>query len=172
MHPAQNCARTCPGLNLKPYETGLARLGLGGEVLATRYPRLCRVQIVGDTRAPDVAGHDLTCQAEAGLLDAAQPTRPSTLVADLTGSREAFAAALALLLGRERGHTERGRTVGCGTRRILRPHRAAWARPRRAESCRARRRITACCAPPTAGWPPPRWNRISGRAGRRRWAGT
>ena len=89
---------------------------------ATRACAACR-----SWATPALAGHDLTCQAEAGLLDAAQPTMPSTLVADLTGSREAFAAALALLLGRERGHTERGRTVGCGTRRILRPHRAAWA---------------------------------------------
>ena len=92
----------------------LARLGLSPERLTRDFPRLCRVTIVGDTRDPEAAGHDLTYQAEAGLIDPAQPATPRTLVADLMGSREAYAAALGLLLGRERGHAERERVVGLG----------------------------------------------------------
>lgn len=92
----------------------LARLGLSPERLERDFPRLCRVTIVGDTRDPEAAGHDLTYQAEAGLIDPAQPATPRTLVADLMGSREAYAAALGLLLGRERGHAERERVVGLG----------------------------------------------------------
>ena len=96
----------------------LARLGLSPERLDRDFPRLCRVTIVGDTRDPEAAGHDLTYQAEAGLIDPQSPTMPRTLLADLMGSREAYAAALALLLGRERGHeragAERQRMVGLG----------------------------------------------------------
>ncbi|WP_414656673.1 CoA transferase [Deinococcus sp. VB343] len=92
----------------------LTRLGLSPERLGRDFPRLCRVTIVGDTRDPEAAGHDLTYQAEAGLLDPRQPAMPRTLMADLMGSREAYAAALALLLGRERGQAERERVVGLG----------------------------------------------------------
>ena len=92
----------------------LARLGLAPERLGRDFPRLCRVTIVGDTREPDAPGHDLTYQAEAGLIDPARPAMPRTLVADLTGSREAYAAALGLLLGRERGQPERECMVGLG----------------------------------------------------------
>src|SRR5688572_1051684 len=47
---------------------GLQRLGLGWPALHARYPRLCHVAIVG-YQAPrqNVAGHDLTYQAETGL---------------------------------------------------------------------------------------------------------
>lgn len=92
----------------------LARLGLGAEALAARYPALCRVLIVGDSREPEEPGHDLTYQVEAGLLDPAAPVMPRTLLADVMGSREAYAAALSLLLGRERGSVERERVVGLG----------------------------------------------------------
>lgn len=94
--------------------SALARLGLSPADLETKYPRLCRVSIVGDTREPEVPGHDLTYQVEAGLIDPLQPVMPRTLLADLMGSREAYAAALALLLGRERGSAERERVVGLG----------------------------------------------------------
>ena len=48
----------------------LARLGLDWPTLSARYPRLCHVAIVGYP-APDEdrAGHDLTYQASAGLLE-------------------------------------------------------------------------------------------------------
>ncbi len=80
----------------------LQRLGLGWDDLHARFPNLCQVAIVG--LAPpreNEAGHDLTYQAELGLL--APPAMPRTLIADLAGAEQAANAALALLLGRERG---------------------------------------------------------------------
>ena len=109
----------------------LARLGLSPARLDRDFPRLCRVTIVGDTREPDAPGHDLTYQAEAGLLDPARPAMPRTLVADLLGSREAYAAALGLLLGRERGQPEREWLVGLGdaARFAASPHRVGLTAP-------------------------------------------
>lgn len=92
----------------------LARLGITVEALAAVNSGLCWVEIVGDTGAPEVPGHDLTYQVESGLIDPERPAMPRTLLADVLGSREAYAAALALLLGRERGRTERERLVGLG----------------------------------------------------------
>jgi alpha-methylacyl-CoA racemase len=80
----------------------LARLGLGWEPLHERLPRLCHVAIVGFPSPRDnEPGHDLTYQAELGLVDA--PRMPRVLVADMAGALEAVNAALALLLARERG---------------------------------------------------------------------
>lgn len=95
--------------------SALARLGLDGETLGRTVPRLCRVPIVGDTHMPEVAGHDLTYVAQAGLIDPTRPAMPRTLLADVLGGQRAYAAALALLLGRERGSPERERVVGLGT---------------------------------------------------------
>lgn len=92
--------------------SALARLNLSADRLSKHYPELCWVGIVGDTQAPEIPGHDLTYQAKAGLLDSKNPTMPRTLIADMMGSRDAYAAALALLLGRERGSSERHRLVG------------------------------------------------------------
>lgn len=80
----------------------LARLGLDTLELGTRFPRLARVAIVGHA-APEEErpGHDLTYLAPFGLLR--PPGLPRTLVADLLGAERAVAAALALLLARERG---------------------------------------------------------------------
>jgi alpha-methylacyl-CoA racemase len=81
----------------------LRRLGLSWSDLHGRHPRLCHVAIVGHP-APreDVAGHDLTYQAGAGLV--MPPTMPRTLIADLSGAQRVVIAALNLLLARERGH--------------------------------------------------------------------
>ncbi len=80
----------------------LERLGLGPAALRGRFPRLCQVAIVGyPGERRDHAGHDLTYQATLGLVD--PPALPRTLLADLAGAEQAVAAALALLLGRERG---------------------------------------------------------------------
>jgi crotonobetainyl-CoA:carnitine CoA-transferase CaiB-like acyl-CoA transferase len=82
----------------------LARLDLGWERLHDRFPRLCQVAIVG-FRAPQVdqAGHDLTYQATAGLLEpGGTGTLPRALIADVGGSERAVSAALSLLLARER----------------------------------------------------------------------
>lgn len=81
----------------------LARLGLAREGLIARYPRLSQVAIVGHSGpGEDVPGHDLTYQAGPGLLS--PPELPRTLLADLSGAERAVSAALALLLGRERGY--------------------------------------------------------------------
>lgn len=80
----------------------LQRLGLSWSDLHCRHRRLCNVAIVGYA-APrqDVAGHDLTYQAEAGLVTPS--AMPRTLIADLAGAQRVVIAALDLLLARERG---------------------------------------------------------------------
>jgi alpha-methylacyl-CoA racemase len=79
----------------------LQRLGLSWPDLHRDYPRLCHVAIVGHPAPRDgVAGHDLTYQAEAGLL--APGAMPRTLTADLAGAQQAVIASLDLLLARER----------------------------------------------------------------------
>jgi len=90
--------------------SALARLGVAADALAALNPRLCWVEIVGDADAPELPGHDLTYQLQAGLI--APPAMPRTLIADLGGARDGARAALALLLGRERGSLQRHRVVG------------------------------------------------------------
>lgn len=79
----------------------LSRLGMDWTTLHERFPRLCQVAVVGHG-APhqDRAGHDLTYQAEAGLLS--PPAVPATLFADMAGAERAVSAALALLVHRAR----------------------------------------------------------------------
>ena len=80
----------------------LTRLGLGWPDLHVRHPHLCHVAITGYAAAyAKRPGHDLTYQAQAGLLD--PPAMPRTLVVDLAGGERAAGTALALLLGRARG---------------------------------------------------------------------
>ena len=80
----------------------LERLGLGWPALHETYPRLCQVAIVGyPAPRENEAGHDLTYQATLGLLT--PPHMPRTLIADMAGTEQTVSAALALLLGRERG---------------------------------------------------------------------
>lgn len=80
----------------------LERLGLGWSTLHQKYPRLCQVAIVGyPAPRENEAGHDLTYQAALGLLT--PPHMPRTLLADMAGAEQTAGAALALLLGRERG---------------------------------------------------------------------
>ena len=79
----------------------LARLGLDWTSLEKRYPRLCQVAIVGyPAPRENEAGHDLTYQANLGLL--APPQMPRTLLADMAGAEQTVSAALELLLTRER----------------------------------------------------------------------
>jgi crotonobetainyl-CoA:carnitine CoA-transferase CaiB-like acyl-CoA transferase len=79
----------------------LQRLGLSWGEIHDRHPRVCHVAIVGyaSPRA-DLAGHDLTYQAEAGLVT--PPALPRSLIADLAGAQRAVSAALELLFVRER----------------------------------------------------------------------
>lgn len=81
----------------------LERLGLGPAELRANFPSLCHVAICGEA-APhdDRAGHDLTYQAQAGLLD--PPAMPRSVFADLFAAERAVAAAYRLLFERERGN--------------------------------------------------------------------
>jgi alpha-methylacyl-CoA racemase len=89
--------------------TSLQRIGLSWPDVAARHPRLCHVEVVGYS-APreEIGGHDLTYQAEAGLITA--PGMPRTLIADLAGAQRVVIAALDLLLVRQRtgeaGHAQ------------------------------------------------------------------
>jgi crotonobetainyl-CoA:carnitine CoA-transferase CaiB-like acyl-CoA transferase len=79
--------------------SALFRLGLGWDFLGPKYPKLCHVEIIGhpppDEERP---GHDLTYQAENGLLS--PPQMPSILLADFFGAEIAVQAALLLLVQR------------------------------------------------------------------------
>ncbi len=80
----------------------LFRLGLGWEELHRKFPHLCHVAIIGyPSPRENEAGHDLTYQASLGLLN--PPHMPRTLLADMAGAEQTVSAAVALLLGRERG---------------------------------------------------------------------
>ena len=79
----------------------LARLGLDAASLARDYPALRHLNIVGDTANPGQAGHDLTYQAQHGLL---RQQMPLTLVADLVGAERAYAAAIELMIAAPGSH--------------------------------------------------------------------
>ena len=72
----------------------LVRLGLDAASLGREFPRLRHLNIVGDTSAPEHAGHDLTYLAQHGLV---QRALPLTLVADLIGAERACAAVMGLM---------------------------------------------------------------------------
>lgn len=88
--------------------SALSRLGLDWARLHARHPRLCHIAIVGEA-APndDRAGHDLTYQAQAGLVD--PPAMPRSVFADLFAAERAVAATYRALFERER--TQRGTRV-------------------------------------------------------------
>lgn len=77
----------------------LRRLGLTWKRLRETNPGLSHLAIVGHP-APDeeLAGHDLTYQASAGLVR--PPHLPPTLLADMIAAERATSEALALLAGR------------------------------------------------------------------------
>lgn len=77
----------------------LARRGLDADALARRYPQLCRVAVVGEAgKRADHAGHDLTYQANAGLL--APPAHPRTVFADMFAAERTLAAVYRLAFRR------------------------------------------------------------------------
>lgn len=79
----------------------LERLGLGWRDLHAKFPRLCQVALVGyPAPRENTPGHDLTYQAEVGLL--APPKLPPTLWLDLASAERMASAALGLLLLRQR----------------------------------------------------------------------
>jgi len=103
--------------------SALAKLGLDAAALQARHPRLCVVRIVGAAGArAEEAGHDLTYQAETGLLDGLN--LPPSLLADMAGALLACEAVLAALL--QRAATGRG-----AVRDVALADAAAWlAQPR------------------------------------------
>lgn len=72
----------------------LARLGLDPDTLRAQVPRLRTLRILGSVRDPEQPGHDLTYQAQAGLLGDGMPR---ALLADVMTSEHAFGCVLALL---------------------------------------------------------------------------
>jgi crotonobetainyl-CoA:carnitine CoA-transferase CaiB-like acyl-CoA transferase len=81
----------------------LQRLGLSWPDVHARHPRLSQIAVVGHPPPrEDLPGHDLTYQAELGLLD--PPHLPRALLADWAGAHRIVSTALALILARERGH--------------------------------------------------------------------
>jgi alpha-methylacyl-CoA racemase len=76
--------------------SALQRLGLDWESLHARHQRLCFVGIIGyPPPLEERTGHDLTYQADLGLLR--PPEMPPTLFIDLAGAERAVSMALALL---------------------------------------------------------------------------
>lgn len=85
--------------------SALARLGLDHASVSGRHTHVCQVDIVGHPGdGAEVAGHDLTYQAGAGLVQDGR--MPSTTVVDLAGAERAAAEASAALV--ERARTGRG----------------------------------------------------------------
>ena len=74
--------------------SALARLNVDPDTLRARFLRLRVLRIVGTVRDLEQPGHDLTYQAQAGLLGDGMPR---TLAADVMTSERAFAGILALL---------------------------------------------------------------------------
>jgi alpha-methylacyl-CoA racemase len=74
--------------------SALQRLALDPASLRSRFPHLRMVRIVGSLADPEQAGHDLTYQAQRGLIGDGMPR---TITADVLASERAFAAALAVL---------------------------------------------------------------------------
>jgi crotonobetainyl-CoA:carnitine CoA-transferase CaiB-like acyl-CoA transferase len=74
--------------------SALARLSLDPDALRSRMPQLRILRIVGSLADPEQPGHDLTYQAQRGLVG---DLTPRTLTADVMTSERAFASLLALL---------------------------------------------------------------------------
>jgi len=73
--------------------SALARLSLGPETLRSRAPRSRVLRIVGSVKDPEHPGHDLTYQAQSGLVGDATPR---TLAADRSRSKLTTSPALPL----------------------------------------------------------------------------
>ena len=84
--------------------SALSKLGLGWEALQQRYSGLSLVRVVGSAgELADIPGHDLTYQAEAGLVHST--ALPPSLFADMAGALMASEAVLkAVLVSSRSGH--------------------------------------------------------------------
>lgn len=88
--------------------SALTRLGLDRATLLAPEASTAHLRwlnIVGEIERPEVAGHDLTYLARAGLLGREVPR---TLVADVLGAERAFATALLLLRQPAGSHADVG----------------------------------------------------------------
>lgn len=74
--------------------SALARLGLDPARTFSVGPRLRLVRVVGETTDPERAGHDVTYQAESGLL---RDRLPATLAADMAGAERVVTAVVLAL---------------------------------------------------------------------------
>lgn len=92
--------------------SALDKLGLHWETLQTQHPQLNMVRIFGSQAAgaAEQAGHDLTYQAQAGLVDSGH--MPASLFADMTGAVIASEAVMQTLL--LRAQTQGGHCLDVG----------------------------------------------------------
>lgn len=90
----------------------LARLGLSWSALQAQHPQLWQVAIQGSAQPAraNEAGHDLTYQAEHGLV--APGHLPRTLIADMAGAEAVVQAVLQAALGQAKGAPTRRLVVG------------------------------------------------------------
>lgn len=79
----------------------LERLNLNWRQTHEHFPNLSHISIVGfDSPHENCGGHDLTYQANAGLIT--PPHLPRTLIADLATAEKVVSAALTLILARQK----------------------------------------------------------------------
>jgi len=98
----------------------LERRGLGAEALLRAHPRLIWCTIVGYGLADARVGYDVAVQAECGWMAITgapdgDPMKVGVALADVIAGKDAAAAVLAALLGRER----RGASAAWASRRIV-----------------------------------------------------
>jgi alpha-methylacyl-CoA racemase len=86
--------RDCDVFITSQRPSALARLSLDPETLRAEIPELRLLRVLGSVQAPEDPGHDLTYQAQRGLLGDGVPR---TLSADVMASERVFAGVLALL---------------------------------------------------------------------------
>ncbi|MBH9553757.1 CoA transferase [Inhella gelatinilytica] len=92
--------------------SAMDRLGLSWRTLQRAHPQLWHVAVVsGQGQRADEAGHDLTYQAEVGLLAPGSPM-PRSLLADMAGAEQATQALLMAALGRLQGARPRYLEIG------------------------------------------------------------
>lgn len=102
--------------------SAMHKLGLDWKTLHRQHPHLSMVAIYGNRNDPDEAGHDLTYQAQNGLVTGLN--LPPTLFADMAGALMATEAVLQCVLHRRQ--REQGTLVEVGLSQAV----AFLARPR------------------------------------------
>lgn len=81
----------------------LKRLNLHQESLRKKFPHLSHIEIIGYSKEKEnMAGHDLTYQAELGLLS--PPLLPKILLADMMAAEKVFSAVLWQVISQNTTH--------------------------------------------------------------------